>query len=159
MAWSEAARRAAAEARRRKAALGAARRARARAAHAGGSREHQAAGREQERAVARMLRAGGGPAGLSPVDVSFRSAGRLHGVEVKTLTVQRNDKITMNGYALARKQAFARKNKAALHTVAVDLRTGSAKIFYRRGVGSFRLSRMELVSSGAHLRRLVKGGK
>lgn len=83
----------------------------------------------------------------------------MHGVEVKTLTEQRNDKITMNAYAIARKQAFARKNRAVLHTIAVDLRGSKARIYYRQGVGSFRLSKMSEVTSGAHLRRLVAGGK
>src|SRR4051812_38854602 len=132
MAWSAAARAAAAEARRLKAAQAEARSARARAAHAGGSGAAQEKGRGQEAAVARMLRASARPANTAPVDVSLRSRGKAHGVEVKTLTEQKNNKITMNAYAIMRKLAYARSARAALHTVAVDLRGPKAVMYYRR---------------------------
>ena len=96
----------------------------------------------QEDVVARAV--GGHVAGSqAPVDVKFIDArGRIHGIEVKTLLRQSNDKITMRRDALTRKLEWARATCALLHTVAIDFRQPCAAVYYRPGVGSFRLTAM-----------------
>jgi hypothetical protein len=83
-----------------------------------------------------------------PVDVQLKTASGLHGIEVKTLMLQNNDKITMNRGAIGRKLAWAKSNNADLSTVAVDLRGSKVAVYYKSGVGSFRLGSMEKVSGG-----------
>jgi len=64
-----------------------------------------------------------------------------HLIEVKTIVRGKNNKITMHPDSLRRKKAFAaRFPKAKVHTVVFDDRVG--KIYYREGVGSFRLKGM-----------------
>lgn len=99
----------------------------------------------------------------APVDVILRDGKRTFGFEVKTLLDNTNDKITVRGEALDRKIAWARSNHASLHTIIIDDRRAFGKvadsghrIYYRRGVGSFRLSSLRKVESGEHLRRLLR---
>lgn len=96
-----------------------------------------------------------------PVDVITKDG--KHGIEVKTMINNDNNKITVRAAALAKKEAWARENKARLHTVLIDDRDkfkhprySGHKIYYMRGTGSFRLSSMVPVESAAHLRRLMK---
>ena len=68
-------------------------------------------------------------------------------IEVKTIVTSDNNKITMRKAALERKKAEYEKLKkkgTAMHTVVFDERDG--KIYYREGVGSFRLNAMEEVT-------------
>jgi len=78
----------------------------------------------------------------SPTDVIV---GR-HAIEVKTLQVQKNDKITMHPDSLRRKESFVRRNKMQGHTVVIDARGSRPQFYYREGFGSFRLGAMEVVS-------------
>mgnify|MGYP001593290727 CR=1 FL=1 len=159
MAWSEAARRAAAEARRRRARpkpiYVPTRKARALASHKPATAHKQRLADESEKRVARML--GGERTGDNlPVDhVVKNKAGKVFGVEVKTLVDQRNDKLTMHPDALARKVRWGHANHASLYTVVVDLRGQTPQMLYRRGVGSFRLAGLTPVQDGAHLKQLM----
>ncbi len=69
-----------------------------------------------------------------------------HAIEVKTIVRGKNDKITMHPDSLARKTAAATKYGLTSHTVVFDDRVKS--IYYRQGIGSFRLSGMKKVSLG-----------
>lgn len=127
----------------------------------------QRVGRANEERIARML--GTKPNGDNdPLDVVLTLGGRTHGLEVKTFTDNSNDKVTMHPESLARKEKWARKEKAALHTVVIDARRtfndGAHRkdysghgLYYRAGAGSFRLAGMTPVRDAAHLRALVSG--
>lgn len=98
-----------------------------------------------------------------PADVVVKIDGKTHGVEVKTLLEGRRDKVTMHPKSRERKEAWAKKNSAVLHTIALDDRKafGSKgysghRIYYRRGVGSFRLKGMTKVTSTKHLQKLMR---
>lgn len=71
--------------------------------------------------------------------------------ELKTIVDGKNDKITMHKDALERKVSFAKKHpKAEVVTIVFDDRgprtgTGPRQIYMKRGVGSFRLDKMEKV--------------
>jgi len=129
---------------------------RALATHKPSTREKQRVAESQEVHVAEIL-------GLNvhgdndPVDVSGEMNGKRHAVEVKTFISNSNDKVTVHPDSLKRKTAWARKNKAQLHTVVVDLRTGTRELYYRRGGGSFRLGTLTPVVSAGHLKALVMG--
>ena len=91
-----------------------------------------------------------------PVDVVVPDeTGRVaHGIELKTIVFNSNAKITMKGDALARKRAWARREKATFHTVVIDDSQiygggkGQRTIYYRRGAGSFRIKNMYRVTGG-----------
>lgn len=108
-----------------------------------------------EHAVAHMVR-GTKTDDNDPMDVTGTSNGRKFGVEVKTLTTQSNDKITMHPKSKDRKEVWAKKNRASLHTVAWDKRNGADDLYYRSGVGSYRLKGMTRVKNAAHLRQLME---
>jgi hypothetical protein len=105
-----------------------------------------------EQRVAKMLGSEPTPDNL-PVDVVVKSGGKTYGVEVKSFSDNGNNKITMHPESLARKVAWGRSNHASIHTVVVDTKTRS--VFYRAGVGSFRLHTLTRVENAAHLRRLI----
>jgi len=65
-------------------------------------------------------------------------------VEVKTIVRGKNDKITMHPPSLEKKMAFAGAAGLRTHTVVFDDRVG--KVYYKEGVGSFRLSSMQEVT-------------
>lgn len=91
----------------------------------------------------------------APMDVLTRNAGdgRAHAVEVKTLTTNSNDKITMHKSSLERKEKFVAKERMVAHTVVIDKRPGGGdKVYYRQGLGSFRLHTMEHIGSGKDLK-------
>ena len=95
-----------------------------------------------------------------PADVTLEIGGKTHGIEVKTMVVGKNDKITMKRDAQERKAKWERKNKAKMHTVVIDDREvfnangpgkhdeSKRKILYRRGYGSFRTGGMHEVTGG-----------
>lgn len=158
MAWSDAARAAALEARRARAQQTVRKSDLARATHKPSTSAKQALARESEAAVKTALRIKAMQGGnLHPVDAITKRGGRTFGVEVKTLMDNKNDKITMHPESVARKQQWARRERAALHTVVVDLRNGPAQMYHRSGIGSFRLGGLTPIASAAHLRRLVYG--
>jgi len=105
---------------------------------------------------------------------------KTHGLELKTMVVSGNRKVTMKGDAQARKRTWERKNKATMHTVVVDdtkvfNANGPGKhdesqrrLFYRRGFGSYRVDGMHEVKGGMKelkqlltmdKRKLPKGAK
>jgi hypothetical protein len=94
-----------------------------------------------------------------PLDVQGVAGGRKYGVEVKTFIHNTNDKVTIHPESLRRKLAWARREKAALHTVVVDLRGGGYAVYHRRGVGSFRLSAMNRLGSLRELRDELTAGE
>ena len=101
-----------------------------------------------------------------PADVVVTMNGGLHGVEVKTMLDNSNDKITMHPPSLARKVAWGEKNNATLHTIVFDDRDkfgtkgySGHSLYYRRGVGSFRIQSMIKVTSKAQLRRLMSAAQ
>jgi hypothetical protein len=103
-----------------------------------------------------------------PTDVNMNVGEKLHGVEVKTFLDNKNSKVTMHKDSRERKLAWAKKNRAKLHTIVVDDRdrfkakTGKGsgnysghRLYYREGVGSFTLDSMIKVESPKHLKELM----
>lgn len=90
-----------------------------------------------------------------PMDLIVRSGGRIHGVEVKTLIHNTNDKITMHPASRRRKEAWVRQNRAKGHTVVVDKRGSGVSLYYKSGFGAFRISSMQKVTA-SELRKLVR---
>lgn len=84
----------------------------------------------------------------APVDVQLKVGHTLYGIEVKSLILQNNDKITMKRDAVQRKLNWAAENKGKLATLAVDFRGTKLSVYYREGVGAFRLGKMQKVSGG-----------
>lgn len=81
--------------------------------------------------------------------------GQKAAIEVKAIIDQTNDKITMNARAIRLKNDAIEKNGLTAFTVAVDIRGGSTKIYYRQGIGSFRLGSMTPVNSWRGLRNAI----
>jgi len=102
---------------------------------------------EVEQAVAKYVKGIQSP-NDSAVDVVKNMGSKSIGIEVKTLLLQTNDKITMNRPAIQRKLQWAQSNKASLATVAVDLRGSKMAVYYKQGVGSFRIGSMQKVTGG-----------
>lgn len=110
----------------------------------------------EDRNEAELAAAIGGSAtrGSVPVDVIVPRENRIaHGIELKTLVTQGNDKITMKSSAMARKIDWADQSGARLHTVVFDDRnvingTGDRIVYYRPGIGSFRIGNMTRVPRG-----------
>jgi hypothetical protein len=127
--------------------------ARALATHKPSTKEKQDLATAAEKKVAKLL--GGEQTGDNlPVDVIVKTkAGKLHGVEVKSVSDNGNNKITMHPESLARKVKWEKQARGTVHTVVVDMRSGW--MYYRKGVGSFRLHTLTRVTSGAHMRRLM----
>ena len=107
-----------------------------------------------------------------PVDVITRdSKGRLHGIEVKGVILQKAsarhaagglNQISMKREAIARKIAWAKQSKAYLHTVIVDIRSGGLKnpsVYHANGVSAYTFgndSRAGAKSVGGGLKGLAK---
>lgn len=104
-----------------------------------------------------------------PVDVVLPGLGpREHGIELKTMVENKNNKITMKRSAMEAKAKWERKHKAKIHTVVLDDSAvfnangdgehdeSKRRIFYRRGYGSFRVGTMYEVKGGmAELKQLL----
>lgn len=105
-----------------------------------------------------------------PVDIVVGdNSNRIrHGVELKTMVINGNFKITMKRSAMERKAEWERKNKATYHTVVFDDSAvfnadGEGKhdetkrvIYYRRGYGSFRVAGMHKVKDVKELKLLME---
>lgn len=91
-----------------------------------------------------------------PYDVIIGKQDRpKHLIEVKTIVRGKNDKITMHPKALRRKLSEAKKqSQAKVHTVVFDDRTG--KMYYKEGVGSFRLTTMKPIRGIGSLKKIIK---
>lgn len=77
-------------------------------------------------------------------------------LEIKTIDAGKNDKITMHKDSLARKVAAAKKMGMEAHTVVVDIRSGKPEIYYREGLGSFRLGKMEKLKNLNELKKRIE---
>ena len=55
-----------------------------------------------------------------PADVHLEIKGKTRGIELKTMVRNTNDKITMKGEALARKDQWENQNKHQMDVVALD---------------------------------------
>jgi hypothetical protein len=102
-----------------------------------------------------------------PADVHLQIGGKTHGLELKTLTHGKNDKITMSKSAIARKVAWEKVEGTMMNTVALDHRDVFAggknaalhsghEIYYMRGVGSPRIKNMYKVKDEAELHKLLR---
>lgn len=100
--------------------------------------------------VARMVQGKHVGADNNVIDVI---AGR-HGIEVKTIIRGGIDKITVHPRSRRRKERWSAKTGKALHTVVIDDRK-ARRMYYRSGVGAFRLHTMTPVRSASHLRSLL----
>jgi pterin-4a-carbinolamine dehydratase len=127
------------------------------------TREKEAWATKNEGEIVAMI-GGKGTDDNRPVDVVREVGGKQHGIEVKTMLDNKAGKITMRKDAVARKEKWARQNKAVLHTVIVDDRDkfgrkdlhSGHRVYYQRGIGSFRLATMTPVRDAAHLRELMQ---
>lgn len=103
-----------------------------------------------------------------PVDVIVLRKGKVtHGVELKTMVSNSNNKITMKASAMERKAGWVKEHGAPYHTVVFDdhavFNSGGKgehdddkrQIYYRRGFGSFRVNAMHPVKDMAELNRLM----
>jgi hypothetical protein len=143
---------------------------RAKASHKPATAKKQRAAEQMEKELVRKYL----PEGIhqesvernAPTDVNWqKSAGsQIHGFEVKTATDQENDKLTMNKKSRLRKLDRAAEMKWTLHTIAFDIRDKMGypklylghRVYYRSGVGSYRLHKMTPVNSREHLLSLIK---
>lgn len=105
-----------------------------------------------------------------PVDVIVHEDGVVkHGVELKTMFDNKQAKVYMKREAMQKKRAWMKKNHADFHTVVFDdQKVYNAKgegqhgpdsdrgIYYKRGVGSFRVSAMQKVKGVKELRQLME---
>jgi len=100
------------------------------------------------------------------VDVTVRIGRVDHGIELKTMLDNGNDKITMHPESRRRKEKWGRKRGRRLHTVVIDDRDvfdggknkdqySGHRLYYKGGVGAFRLGKMRKVKSFAELRRIL----
>jgi hypothetical protein len=104
--------------------------------------EKQRVARKEQQRVADVI-GGENILGHMPFDVHV---GDRVGIEVKTIMDNNNDKITLHPDSKERKLSFARKHRMrSIHTVAVDVRGGKRKYYYKKGIGAFRLTSMEEV--------------
>ncbi len=113
--------------------------------------------REAAVKLLRDVEAGGGagqfhsPSALESIARAREIAGGpLHFFEVKTLVTQHGQgHVTMSKKAADRKRTWERKYAATFHTVAFDDRrshhASGHRLYYRRGVGSAKLSAMERI--------------
>jgi len=92
----------------------------------------------------------------TPDNKPFDVLHEKHGIEIKTVIEAKNPKITMHKESLARKVKEARALKIKTHTVVCDRRGGQTTWYYKRGLGSFRLSQMRKLSGLEELKTLLK---
>jgi hypothetical protein len=77
-------------------------------------------------------------------------------VELKTMVVGKNGKLTMNLYAQVLKVNKEKEGGKPFHTVVFDETSGDRKLFYRRGIaGSARIENLHPVSDLKELRTLM----
>lgn len=106
------------------------------------------------------------PKGPRPQKMNLESPAE-HGIELKTMVDNSNNKITMKRSAMERKAEWERKHKAPMHTVVLDDHlVFNAKgegnhdpskrvMYYRRGYGSFRVGTMYRVKDIKELHYLM----
>lgn len=137
--------------------------AKARASHKPATAEKQRWAEGNQASVASMT--GGKPTeGQEPMDIIGRVGNQKYGIELKTILEGRNDKVTVHPSSKALKDKWARKTNATTHMVVMDDRKlfgakgySGHRIYYRSGVGSYRLHTMTKVKSSSHLKQLLSG--
>lgn len=77
-------------------------------------------------------------------------------VEIKTMMKTGEDRINMKTRSRLIKEAYVKNNGARAYTVAVDLRSGKAVVYYKKGVGAYTLSSMERLTNMRELRSVLK---
>jgi len=112
----------------------------ARASYKPATKENQAKAEASEASLAKAL-----GASRTPDNSPFDLLKGKNAIEIKTI-ISGHPKITMHGESLARKVAFAKDNKVAVHTVVVDKRGDPTKYFYAARLGSLNLNSMQSVS-------------
>jgi hypothetical protein len=140
---------------------------RAKAAYRPSNTQEQRYAEAQEAVLAHKL-GGEQSSDNKPADVTVPTkGGGLHGVEVKTVVSAQNDKITMKKEAVDRKVAWEKEAPGrTFHTVVLDHRDrfnggenaafhSGHEIYYKRGVGAFRVGTMQKVKDTAELKRLM----
>lgn len=117
---------------------------------------------EQNELTIREMIGGQRTEGNAPVDVIAKVEGKTVGVEVKTMINNTNDKITMRRAAVEKKEAWARRHRANVHTVVIDDRGklghseySGHRLYHTKGTGSFRLGSMTPVKDERHLKELL----
>lgn len=133
------------------------------AAHNPFTKEKEAWATKNEQEITKIT-GGTSTADNLPVDTIIVLDGKIKGVEVKTMLDNRAGKVTMRNDALVRKEQWARKHRASLHTIVIDDRNAFGmpdaysghRLYYKKGVGSFRLSTMIQVRDAAHLLELMR---
>jgi hypothetical protein len=99
------------------------------------------------------------------IDVSVAKKGVLHGIELKTMLDNGNDKITMHPESRRRKEVWAKRKDREVHTVVLDDRDkfgnkdqhSGHRIYYKAGVGAFRLGKMRKVKNFDELNKILAG--
>lgn len=151
----------------KEAALQKARAKRAKSSHKPSSAEKQRHAEANEVKLAKQLK-GKSLEDNEPMDIILKSKKQEHGIELKTMLDNGNDKITMHPESKARKLLWqeAAPNRT-IHTVVLDDRDvfmggkfkhqfSGSKIYYKRGVGAFRARSMTPVKDVKTLRRLIE---
>lgn len=93
--------------------------------------------------------------------------GSMRGLELKTLTHGKNDKVTMKGSALARKVGLQKETGNTMYTLVADHRDrfeggknkhlySGNELYLKAGTGSFRVGTMYPVKNIAEAKRLVQ---
>lgn len=123
---------------------------RAMAAHSGGDLKSQRQADEQERIISKAI---GIPRTKDNSAFDLRSD--KVGIELKTMTLAKNSKITMTKTALARKNAEIKSDKIKAYTVVADKRSGGTQYYIKAGVGSFRVGSMTRASL-SEIKSMVK---
>jgi len=108
--------------------------------------------KENERLVAEAL---GGEVSESHQD-SFDVRVGKHVVEVKTIVAGKNDKVTMHPTSLRSKLQAAKRGGLVAHTIIFDRRNGKEAVYYRKGLGSFRLGAMKKLGHISEAKSLVQ---
>lgn len=122
---------------------------RARRSYKPATKQAQAVANRREQDMAKAI-GGKRTADNAPFDVIVGQ----HAIEVKTIVSGENPKITMHPESLDRKNREAKNLKLTPHTVVFHEKTG--KIYYRAGLGSFRLSSMTEYASLAEVKAVLR---
>lgn len=119
-----------------------ARKERAKQSHKKSTKAKQDRGEDEQKKMSKII-GGVNDDDNRPFDVI---AGR-HGIEVKTVMDNKNNKITVHPESRRRKELTAKKYGLDMHTIVIDVRGGRRKYYYKAGVGAYRLSAMKRVST------------
>ena len=102
-----------------------------------------------------------------PTDIDLKVSGKLRGIEMKTMVSNTNDKPTIGKSAMALKDGWEDANHRQMEFLAVDHRDrfeggkyghlhSGHELYYRRGLGSYRIGGMYKVKDENELHELLK---